>query len=40
MFLHHLRNELLKLFGKMRTYIGFGVFLICLNVAATLASHV
>jgi len=31
MFLAHLRNELLKLFGKKRTYIGFGTFLIAQN---------
>ena len=31
MFLHQLRNELLKLFGKKRTYIGFGVFLVAQN---------
>jgi ABC-2 type transport system permease protein len=28
MFIAHLRNELWKLFGKKRTYIGFGAFLI------------
>jgi len=28
MFLAQLRNELLKLFGKKRTYIGFGVFIL------------
>jgi len=28
MFYHHLRNELWKLFGKKRTYIGFGAFLL------------
>jgi ABC-2 type transport system permease protein len=28
MFLLHLRNELWKLFGKKRTYIGFGAFLL------------
>src|SRR6266446_1559633 len=28
MFFHHLRNELWKLFGKKRTYIGFGAFLL------------
>jgi ABC-2 type transport system permease protein len=28
MFHHHLRNELWKLFGKKRTYIGFGAFLL------------
>src|SRR5262249_49339045 len=28
MFLRHLRNELWKLFGKKRTYIGFGAFLL------------
>jgi ABC-2 type transport system permease protein len=31
MFYHHLRNELWKLFGKKRTYIGFGMFLIAQN---------
>ena len=31
MFYHHLRNELWKLFGKKRTYIGFGAFLISQN---------
>src|SRR5882762_8821222 len=31
MFLPHLRNELLKLFGKKRTYIGFGAFLLAQN---------
>jgi len=31
MFLLHLRNELWKLFGKKRTYIGFGAFLITQN---------
>jgi ABC-2 type transport system permease protein len=28
MLYHHLRNELWKLFGKKRTYIGFGAFLL------------
>jgi ABC-2 type transport system permease protein len=28
MFFHHLRNELWKLFGKKRTYIGFGAFIL------------
>jgi len=28
MFYHQLRNELWKLFGKKRTYIGFGAFLL------------
>lgn len=28
MFYHHLRNELWKLFGKKRTYIGFGAFVL------------
>ncbi|MBI5775612.1 MAG: ABC transporter permease [Verrucomicrobia bacterium] len=32
MFISQLRNELLKLFGKKRTYIGFGVFLVCQNL--------
>jgi ABC-2 type transport system permease protein len=31
MFLLHLRNELWKLFGKRRTYIGFGMFLVAQN---------
>src|SRR6516225_4778064 len=31
MFWLHLRNELWKLFGKKRTYIGFGAFLIAQN---------
>jgi len=31
MFFHHLRNELWKLFGKKRTYIGFGAFLLSQN---------
>ncbi len=31
MFLLQLRNELWKLFGKRRTYIGFGMFLIAQN---------
>src|SRR6266566_8997651 len=31
MFLRHLRNELWKLFGKKRTYIGFGAFLLAQN---------
>jgi ABC-2 type transport system permease protein len=30
-FLPHLRNELWKLFGKKRTYIGFGAFLLAQN---------
>jgi ABC-2 type transport system permease protein len=30
-FYHHLRNELWKLFGKKRTYIGFGAFLVVQN---------
>src|SRR6476620_6587027 len=32
MFYRHLRNELWKLFGKKRTYIGFGAFLIAQNL--------
>jgi ABC-2 type transport system permease protein len=32
MFFLQLRSELAKLFGKKRTYIGFGVFLIAQNV--------
>ena len=28
LFAHQLRNELWKLFGKKRTYIGFGAFLV------------
>lgn len=31
MFYLHLRNELWKLFGKKRTYIGFGAFLVAQN---------
>ncbi len=31
MFHHHLRNELWKLFGKKRTYIGFGAFIFAQN---------
>jgi ABC-2 type transport system permease protein len=31
MFFLHLRNELWKLFGKKRTYIGFGAFLLVQN---------
>ena len=31
MFYHHLKNELWKLFGKKRTYIGFGAFLLAQN---------
>ena len=38
MFLYQLRNELWKLFGKKRTYIGFGAFLVAQN-AMLLAFH-
>jgi len=38
MFIHQLRNELWKLFGKKRTYIGFGAFLVAQN-AMLLAFH-
>ncbi len=31
MFFHQLHNELWKLFGKKRTYIGFGTFLLAQN---------
>lgn len=31
MFYHHLKSELWKLFGKKRTYIGFGAFLLAQN---------
>jgi len=31
-FYHHLRNELWKLFGKKRTYIGLGAFLLAQNL--------
>jgi len=31
MLYHHLTNELWKLFGKKRTYIGFGAFLLAQN---------
>jgi ABC-2 type transport system permease protein len=34
MFLLQLRNELVKLFGKKRTYIGFGMFLLAQNIIA------
>src|SRR3989442_7931605 len=44
MFLYQLRNELWKLFGKKRTYIGFAMFLLAQNVVTLLfrftrASH-
>jgi ABC-2 type transport system permease protein len=32
MFFLHLKNELWKLFGKKRTYIGFGAFLLAQNI--------
>ena len=32
MLYYHLRNELWKLFGKKRTYIGFGAFLLAQNL--------
>ena len=32
MFYYHLRNELWKLFGKKRTYIGFAAFLLAQNI--------
>jgi ABC-2 type transport system permease protein len=32
MFLSHLSNELWKLFGKPRTYIGFAMFLVAQNI--------
>lgn len=38
MFFYQLRNELWKLFGKKRTYIGFGAFLVAQN-AMLLAFH-
>ena len=38
MFVHHLHNELYKLFGKKRTYIGFGAFLVAQN-AILIAFH-
>jgi ABC-2 type transport system permease protein len=31
MFFRHLKNELWKLFGKKRTYIGFGAFVVAQN---------
>src|SRR4051794_30393009 len=31
MFFRHLKNELWKLFGKKRTYIGFGAFVLAQN---------
>jgi ABC-2 type transport system permease protein len=36
MFYRHLRNELWKLFGKKRTYIGFGAFLVVQNAMVLL----
>ncbi|PWU21057.1 MAG: hypothetical protein C5B50_02605 [Verrucomicrobia bacterium] len=36
MFYRHLRNELWKLFGKKRTYIGFGAFLLAQNAMVLL----
>ena len=35
MILLHLRNELWKLFGKKRTYIGFAMFLVAQNAMLT-----
>jgi ABC-2 type transport system permease protein len=34
MFWHQLRNELVKLFGKKRTYLGFAMFLLAQNLIA------
>jgi ABC-2 type transport system permease protein len=39
MFFHHLRNELWKLFGKKRTYIGFGAFLLSQNLVVILLRY-
>ena len=39
MFLHQLRNELWKLFGKKRTYIGFGAFFIAQNLMCVLMRY-
>jgi ABC-2 type transport system permease protein len=36
MFYHQLRNELWKLFGKKRTYIGFAMFLLAQNLVTLL----
>src|SRR5438552_11615483 len=36
MFLYQLRNELWKLFGKKRTYLGFAMFLLAQNVVTLL----
>ena len=36
MFLRQLRNELIKLFAKKRTYIGFGMFLVAQNAVILL----
>src|SRR3954451_14725773 len=36
MFWAHLRNELWKLFGKKRTYIGFGAFVLAQNAMLVL----
>jgi ABC-2 type transport system permease protein len=42
MFYRHLRNELWKLFGKKRTYIGFGAFVLVQTVMLLMfrSSHV
>lgn len=36
MLYYHVRNELWKLFGKKRTYIGFGAFLVAQNLTLVL----
>jgi hypothetical protein len=38
MFYRHLKNELWKLFGKKRTYIGFGAFLLSQNAMLLLSA--
>ena len=39
MFLAQLNNELWKLFGKKRTYIGFGAFLLSQNLVVILLRY-
>lgn len=39
MFFRQLKNELIKLFGKKRTYIGFGMFLLAQNAMLFMFHH-
>ena len=39
MFLAQLQNELWKLFGKKRTYIGFGAFVVCQTAMLVIFKH-